>query len=126
MTPQERTAQLRETTADERWTTYRGMICAEVDSCTCAGGGEWPHEPGCGLDRKVADVEHMDDQTHVARWDPMAANLMLAVLAGIFDAHIEVTIRGEHSVCHAHHADWPCPEYESALSALDALDGGPS
>jgi hypothetical protein len=29
---------------------FRGIRCRPVDSCTCAGGGDWPHEPHCGLE----------------------------------------------------------------------------
>ena len=29
--------------------TFAGYLCEVVDYCTCAGGGEWPHEPHCGL-----------------------------------------------------------------------------
>jgi hypothetical protein len=29
---------------------FRGIRSVRVVGCTCAGGGEWPHEPHCGLE----------------------------------------------------------------------------
>jgi len=29
---------------------FAGYVCEVVDRCTCAGGGEWPHEAHCGLE----------------------------------------------------------------------------
>lgn len=36
--------------ADEKRVIFAGYVCEVVDHCNCAGGGEWPHEPQCGLE----------------------------------------------------------------------------
>jgi hypothetical protein len=47
--------------ADGKRVIFAGYVCEVVDRCTCAGGGEWPHEPHCGLEplHLATDLPHL-------------------------------------------------------------------
>lgn len=33
-----------------KWEAFNDWVCVDTETHNCAGGAEWPHEPGCGLE----------------------------------------------------------------------------
>lgn len=44
-----------------RWEAFGRWLSGEVDGCTCAGGGMWPHEAGCGFEPLYQFPEGTDE-----------------------------------------------------------------
>jgi hypothetical protein len=42
------------------WQAFGDSVAAPIDQCNCAGGGEWPHEPGCGQEQIVYNTRELD------------------------------------------------------------------
>jgi len=94
------------------WRAFGGWLAVEVGRCTCAGGGEWPHERHCGYEPMV-EVP-LQDAEFMAGEDPAAVQRQCAEDLDVLTRHYvcaDLNCGGEGGDCHTCRDEFhPCPE----------------